>query len=486
MAYAAGFSSAVCAVFCLSITRIWTTSSIDLSLYVQDVLFVLERGDGVLMANWRDSADRSDWGCDLRGRDIARRTVTRRGFMKNGALALIGTSTIPAFLSRSVLAEATTAAAQRKKLVVLFQRGAADGLNIVVPYREKNYYAMRPSIAIQERDVLDLDGFFGLHPAMGAFKPLYDQGHLAIVQAVGSPDSTRSHFDAQDYMESGTPGVKVTADGWLNRALQAEAVTGKQSAFRAVALGAQVPRTLQGRVPAIAVNDLADFSVGGRGAQSSPISNTFEAMYDQSTDAVLHGTGRETFEAVKMLKSANPARYQPAAGVVYPKTPFGNSLKQVAQLLKANLGVEAAFSDIGGWDTHQNQGSVNGQLANRLREFSETIAAFWKDMGDDAEQVTLVTMSEFGRTARQNGTGGTDHGHANAMFVLGGRVKGGKVYGRWPGLGDEQLNEGRDLAVTTDFRQVLGEATYKTLGVRNLEAVFPGAKVGSADFLSFA
>ncbi|RSL14552.1 uncharacterized protein (DUF1501 family) [Edaphobacter aggregans] len=411
--------------------------------------------------------------------------ITRRGFMKGGALAVVGTSTIPSFLTRSVMAEMTTAAANKKKLVVLFQRGAADGLNIVVPYQEKNYYSMRPSIAIQKNQVLDLDGFFGLHPSMASFKPLYDQGHLAIIHAAGSPDMSRSHFDAQDYMESGTPGVKVTEDGWLNRALQAEILVGKPSAFRAVALGTQVPRTLQGKVPAIAVNNLADFSVGGRGPQTSPISNAFQAMYDESSDAVLHGTGQETFEAVKMLKAADPSKYQPAAGVDYPKTPFGNSLRQVAQLMKANLGVEAAFSDIGGWDTHQNQGNTNGQLANRLKEFSDTVAAFWMDMGDEAENITLVTMSEFGRTARQNGTGGTDHGHANVMFVLGGQVKGGKVYGKWPGLANEQLNEGRDLAVTTDFRRVLGEAAYKTLGSKNLEMVFPGSQVNPGQFLNF-
>jgi uncharacterized protein (DUF1501 family) len=433
--------------------------------------------------------DRSDWGCDLRGRDAARRGVaSRRGFMKGGALALVGTSVIPSFLLKSVMAEATTAAANNKKLVVLFQRGAADGLNIVVPYKEKNYYAMRPSIAIQQKDVLDLDGFFGLHPQMAAFKPLYDQGHLAIVHAAGSPDPSRSHFDAQDYMESGTPGVKSTQDGWLNRALldgpAPNGPGGKPSAFRAVALGAQVPRTLEGKQPAIAISNLADFSVGGKGPQPSAISNAFQAMYDESSDAVLHGTGQETFEAVKMLKSADPAKYQPAIGVNYPNTPFGNSLKQIAQLMKANLGVEAAFSDIGGWDTHQNQGGATGQLANRLTEFSNGIAAFWKDMGDDSENITLVTMSEFGRTARQNGTGGTDHGHANVMFVLGGTVKGGKVYGKWPGLNDGQLNEGRDLTVTTDFRRVLGEAAYKTLGSRNMDIVFPGAQVKPSEFLN--
>jgi len=398
----------------------------------------------------------------------------------------VGAIVFPRFLKRSIYAEMTTAADNKKKLVVIFQRGACDGLNVVVPYQEKNYYAMRPTIAIQQKDVLDLNGFFGLHPQMAAMKPLYEQGHLAIVHAAGSPDPSRSHFDAQDYMESGTPGVKATTDGWLNRALQAEPAGEKRTAFQAVALGTQVPRTLQGKVPAIAVANLADFSVAGKGPQTSSISNAFQAMYDESSDAVLHGTGQETFEAVKMLKAADPASYKPANGVVYPATAFGNSLKQVAQLLKANLGVEAAFSDIGGWDTHQNQGSSNGQLANRLREFSETIAAFWKDMGDDSENITLVTMSEFGRTARQNGTGGTDHGHANVMLVLGGKVKGGKVYGKWPGLNNEQLNEGRDLKVTTDFRNVLGEAAYKTLGSRQLDVVFPGAQVDPKTFLNFA
>ena len=427
-----------------------------------------------------NNLDTNDWGCDIRDQ---RRLTSRRGFLKNGALALIGTSAIPSFLVRSVMAQAADAIAHRRKLVVLFQRGAADGLNMVVPYREKNYYALRPSIAIQPKDILDLDGFFGLHPAMASFKPLYDQGHLAIVHAAGSADTTRSHFDAQDYMESGTPGVKSTPDGWLNRALVTGPV-GKASAFRAVALGPEVPRTLQGKAPAIAVTDLAEFSVGGKGAQPSAVSNAFEAMYDQSSDAILHGTGQETFEAVKMLKAANPAKYQPVTGVVYPKTPFGNSLKQIAQLMKADLGVEAAFSDIGGWDTHQNQGAATGQLADRLSEFADGISAFWRDMGAESEHITLVTMSEFGRTVRQNGTGGTDHGHANVMFVLGGQVRGGAVYGKWPGLNDGQLNDGRDLAVTTDFRRVLGEASARCLKSQNMEIVFPGAQIRPTEFLN--
>jgi uncharacterized protein (DUF1501 family) len=414
--------------------------------------------------------------------------MNRRFFLHRGALAVAGTTAMPNFLVRSVLAQAG-AGAPGQRLVVIFQRGAADGLNVVVPYREKNYYKMRPSIAIPQNQVLDLDGFFGLHPSLGAFKPLYDQGQLAIVHACGSPDMSRSHFDAQDYMESGTPGVKNTEDGWLNRALQAEDACNcgrhnqEHTAFRALALGAEVPRTLAGTIPAIAIGNVNNFTVAGRGATPTPAASAFEAMYADSGDRIFHAAGDETFEAVRMLKAANPAQYAPAAGVNYPNTDFGNNMRQIAQLLKANLGVEAAFTDVSGWDTHQNQGGVNGQLANRLSDFSASIAAFWRDMGDERGNVTLVTMSEFGRTARENGTAGTDHGHANAMFVLGGQVKGGKVYGKWPGLDDEQLNEGRDLALTTDYRQVLGEVVTRTLGAENLETVFSGARLSRAGFL---
>jgi uncharacterized protein (DUF1501 family) len=411
--------------------------------------------------------------------------TTRRIFLRNGALALAGTAALPAFLTRAVMAATTEAKAEGKRLVVIFQRGAADGLNIVVPWREPNYYTMRPSIAIPQKEVLDLDGFFGLHPAMSSLQPLFKQGHLAIVHATGSPDPTRSHFDAQDFMESGTPGVKSTQDGWLNRALQAEDLRRKQAhtAFRAVALGSDVPRTLAGPVPALAISNVQDFVVGGRGPKPAPVSSAFESMYDQSSDTVLHSAGDSTFEAIKMLRATDPAHYQPDPSAQYPSSPFAKNLMQIAQLLKANLGVEAAFTDIGGWDTHQNQGSVNGQLADRLRDFSDSIAAFWRDLGAGAESVTLVTMSEFGRTAHQNGTGGTDHGHANAMFVLGGTVKGGKVYGKWPGLADHQLNEGRDLTITSDYRQVLGEVVAKTLGANNLQTTFPGARITPKEFL---
>jgi uncharacterized protein (DUF1501 family) len=406
--------------------------------------------------------------------------------MRNGALAIVGTSVIPSFLTRAVYAADTAAGgAAGKRLVVLFQRGAADGLNIVVPWAEQAYYNMRPSIAIPRprngEGVIDLDGFFGLHPSMTAFKTLWDQKHLAIVHAAGSPDTTRSHFDAQDYMESGTPGVKSTEDGWLNRAV-AGVKEDKPSPFRAVAMGGALPRTLAGPVPAVAMSDIRGFAVGGRGPGAAVASNTFEAMYEQSVDSVLHGTGNETFEAVKMLKSADPDKYTPAAGANYPRGRFGDSLRQVAQLIKANLGVEVAFADIGGWDHHVNEGNVQGQIANLTREFSQAITAFWTDLGDLGENTVIVTMSEFGRTARENGNRGTDHGHANVMFVLGGPVQGGKVYGRWPGLQPEQLYEGRDLAVTTDFRQVLGEAVYSHLGSKELQKIFPGFERGTPKY----
>jgi uncharacterized protein (DUF1501 family) len=407
-------------------------------------------------------------------------SITRRIFLRNSALAVVGTAAIPSFLTRAAYGS-VEAGTSNKRLVVIFQRGAADGLNIVVPHAEPSYYAMRPSINIPRSSVIDLDGFFGLHPSLAPFQPLWKQRHLAIVHAAGSPDPSRSHFDAQDFMESGTPGVKATDDGWLNRCLHQLPVPADKSAFRAIAMGPSLPRILSGSERALAVNNVNDFGVGGRNANAT--SNTFEAMYAQSVDSVLHGTGQETFDAVKMLKAADPSKYKPVAGADYPKGRFADSLKQLAQLIKANLGVQVAFADISGWDHHVNEGSTQGQIANVLGEFSQSLAAFWTDLGDLAEDTVVVTMSEFGRTARENGNRGTDHGHANVMFVMGGPVKGGRVYGRWPGLDPSQLNEGRDLALTTDFRQVLGEAVYSHLGNKSLNEVFPGFENRTGKFL---
>jgi uncharacterized protein (DUF1501 family) len=411
-------------------------------------------------------------------------SITRRIFLRNGALAVVGTAALPSFLARAANG-AVDLGTRSKRLVVIFQRGAADGLNIVVPHGEASYYSMRPTINIPRKSVLDLDGFFGLHPAMSSFEPLWKQKHLAIVHAAGSPDPTRSHFDAQDFMESGTPGIKATDDGWLNRTLRelpagvSQASGADPSAFRAIALGPSLPRILSGKEAAVALNNLSDFSIGGKNPKALPISNTFEAMYANSVDTVMHDTGQETFDAVKMLRTADPAKYTPAAGANYPKGRFGDSLRQLAQLIKANLGVQVAFADIGGWDHHVNEGSTQGQIANVLGDFSQAIAAFWTDLGDLGEDTVVVTMSEFGRTARENGNRGTDHGHANVMFVLGGPVRGGKVYGRWPGLDQSQLYEGRDLAVTTDFRRVLSEVVSEYLGNKDVKAVFPGFEDGS-------
>ena len=403
-------------------------------------------------------------------------TISRRVFLKGGGVAMLGFGAMPSFLARTVEATATP---NKKILVALFQRGAMDGLNVVVPFGEPAYYRMRPSIAIPqpsrtgELSALDLDGFFGLHPSLQALQPLFHDRQLAIVQAVGSPDNTRSHFDAQDYMESGTPGVKSTEDGWLNRYLQQQKEE-QSSPFRAIAMGQQMPRMLQGTAPALAIPDIRQFQVMAPGQMAGAMSGGFEALYAQTVDHALRGTGQETFEAIDMLKKIRQQNYQPANGAQYPKGRFAQSLQQIAQMIKGNIGLEVAFLDLGGWDHHVNEGSVQGQLSNLLREFGDSLAAFHKDMGETMRDVTLVTMSEFGRTAAENGNRGTDHGHANCMFVLGGDVLGGKVYGKWPGLEREHLYEGRDLNVTTDFRQVLGELVQIHLGNNQLKYVFPG------------
>jgi len=406
--------------------------------------------------------------------------TTRRFFLRNSALAMVGAGTAPLWLERALYA-ADAPSPRKKILVAIFQRGAADGLNIVVPHAEKRYYEMRPTIAVprpsrqsdqREDAAIDLDGFFGLHPALAPLKPIWDDGHLAVVHAAGSPDPTRSHFDAQDFMESATPGVKATADGWMNRAIPSVEAAAKVSPVRAVSMGAVLPRCMRGPNPAVAVQNLGDFQV--RNAEAA---GAFQALYADSQDPMLHAAGRETFEAVSLLQSIQKRHYEPAAGASYPRGRFGDCLRQIAQLIKADVGVEMAFADVGGWDHHVNEVGARasqGQLANRLADFGQGLAAFWTDLGDRRGDVALVTMSEFGRTARENGDRGTDHGHANCMFAMGGGVRGGKVYGKWPGLEQEQLYEQRDLALTTDFRDVLGELVRGQLGNRDLSKVFPG------------
>jgi uncharacterized protein (DUF1501 family) len=406
----------------------------------------------------------------------------RRFFLKSSGLALVSFGVAPRALVRSVYAAGGTRG--KKALVVIFQRGAVDGLNTVVPYGDDVYRRLRPTIAIPaprggSRDAaLDLDGQFGLHPALDPLLPLWREGSLAVVNAVGSPDSTRSHFDAQDFMESGTPGIKSTDDGWMNRHLQCHPDP-KATPFRAVALTPTLPRSLAGRASAIAMADIRGFDLRPQAAKGGG----FEEMYeDLMTKDVLHGTGRETFEAIAFLKKARPEQYSPAAGAVYPRGRYGDSLKQIAQLLKADVGVEVAFTEIGGWDHHAAEGAVQGQLAGRLREFGQALAAFHRDLGDRMRDVVVVTLTEFGRTVRENGNRGTDHGHASVSFVMGGEVRGGRAHGRWPGLRDGQLYEGRDLAVTTDFRDLLAEVLSAHLGARDLARVFPGHAASPSRF----
>jgi uncharacterized protein (DUF1501 family) len=406
--------------------------------------------------------------------------LTRRVFLRGGAMVMAGMGAAPSWLARA----AEGAGGKRKILVAIFQRGAADGLNVVVPFAEKRYYELRPTIGIPApsasgapNTAIDLDGRFALNPALQPLKALWDKQQLAIVEATGSPDPTRSHFDAQDQMESGTPG-KTSSDGWLNRALSPAGP--ETSPVRAIAVGAQLPRTMRGARSAIAVaatgNDVQ------QSQNSGPDTSILESMYAKSGDQPLARTGNDAFAALKIIRSiAQQPNVQLPGG---PSTPqynqggeLGRSLRQIAQLIKADVGVEAAFAEIGGWDHHGNE---NPQLSNLLRQFGTALAAFSQDMGDRMADVVVVTMSEFGRTAQENGNAGTDHGHGDVMMVLGGPVRGGKVYGKWPGLEKEQLFEGRDLAVTTDYRDVLGELVSGHLGQKNLSQVFPSYQPGES------
>jgi uncharacterized protein (DUF1501 family) len=371
--------------------------------------------------------------------------LTRRSFLQAAGLTIGALGATPLWLLRA----AAQTADRRKILVVVFQRGAADGLNMVAPVFEKRYYALRPSLAVPMPGVangaIDLDGRFALHPSLQPLKELWDARTLAIVHAAGSPDPSRSHFDAQDYLECGTPGTK-TADGWLNRAMPHE--VSASSPLRAVAMATEVPQSLRGGAGAIALDDLAAFQAG-----SLETAELLERLYVSSADASLGPRGRATFEAVRAIDSIRRQPYTPANGAQYVGV-FGRRLRQIAQLIKADVGVEVACADIGEWDHHSDE---TQQLPPLLREFGGSLLAFARDLGDRMADVVVVTMSEFGRTTAENGNGGTDHGRGNVMMVLGGEVRGGAMYGRWPGLEPEQLVDRRDLAVTTDFRDVLGE-----------------------------
>jgi uncharacterized protein (DUF1501 family) len=421
--------------------------------------------------------------CASRHEDTSRpECASRRIFLRQGGMAMLTLGFAPSFVSR-IAAESTE---RRKLLIVVFQRGAVDGLNMVVPFGEAEYYRARPSIAIAKpgaaNGAIDLNGFFGLHPRMSSFKPLWDRGELAIVHATGSHDTTRSHFDAQDYMESATPGVKSTRDGWLNRYLQGTGSReqGSGNPLRGIALTKQMPRSLQGIAPALAIGSTDDFTVADMSARTS-----FEEIYAAAQqDQALRGTAGEAFDAMKTLAKKTAGHYRPANGAAYPRSPFGQAMQEIARLAKSDVGLEIAFAESTQWDHHVNEGAATGQIANRLDDFSRGIAALAQDLGDRMADTVILTMSEFGRAVAENGSRGTDHGHGNAMFVIGGGVKGGQVYGKWPGLAVNDRFEGRDLAVTTDFRDVFGEVVMTHLGAGSstVAKVFPGYALDAAKF----
>ena len=412
--------------------------------------------------------------------------IDRRAFLKSSGVSLLfyGSGSIagPPFLARTAMATADSTAARRKVLVAVFQRGAMDGLAAVPPLGDEAMLRkLRPRLAMSGARaadapdrVLDLGVGFGLHPALQPFEPLWKEGRLAVVHQVGSPDPTRSHFDAQDYMETGTPGRKGTASGWLNRVCGE--LGHEATPFRALSMTSALPRSFYGDQPALAVSRLEDFAVKLPGAEGAAATagKGFEALYEQTTERLLHDTGAETFDAIQMLRGIDLRNYQPSPGVEYPRSPLGQSLQQIAQLVKSNVGLEVAFAESGGWDTHVQQGAPFGGFSRRAEDLARSIAAFWRDLGPWQDDVLLCTMTEFGRTVRENGSGGTDHGHGSCLFVLGNRVDGGKVHGTFAGLDEDALYEGRDLPVTTDFRSVFTELAAGHLGVVDARPIFPG------------
>jgi uncharacterized protein (DUF1501 family) len=400
-------------------------------------------------------------------------TFSRRHFLR-GASALAALGAVPGFLGRAL---AASTPGSGKTLVLIFLRGGADGLSIVPPVGDPAYRAARPTIALaapgKEGGAIRLDDVFALHPALSPLLPLWSDRTLAIVHAAGLPGATRSHFDAQDFCESGTPGLKSTGDGWLNRAVQRAG--GPEGAFRVVAIQPTLPRMLVGDAPAVAMSSLGQFRMPGGAAGG----NAFDALYAQAVDTALRTTGIETFEALREAGSAKLAQLPPSNGAEYGGAPIARRLQDVARLIRSGVGLQVAATDMGGWDTHVGEGTEKGQLATRLGELGGALAAFAKDLGPRWADTRVVVMTEFGRTARENGNRGTDHGTASVMLVLGGGVRGGRVLGGYRGLGRSELFEERDLAIGTDVRSVLWETVQAQLDLRDASRVFPGFSPGA-------
>ena len=404
--------------------------------------------------------------------------MNRRSFLNKMAGGLLSLNkSIPDSLSYLSFAQKETKA---DVLVIVFQRGGMDGLSAVVPYAEgANYYDRRPTIAIAEPgkekgSAIDLDGKFGLHPSLAALQDIYAEGDLAFVHAVGSPDPSRSHFDAQNYMESGTPGNKLSPSGWLNRYLQSQK-NGNNSPFRAIGIGSMVQGSLRGEVPALAMQSISGFHLAGNREQIMTFQRALAQLYRvPEPRGLLEHSAKETLKTLSYLQRLASSDYTPAAAAEYPNSSFGRGLRQIAQLIKEDVGLEVACIDIGGWDTHNQQGSSSGTISNLLGDLGNGLAAFYTDLQEQMKNVTLITMSEFGRRASENANAGTDHGHGNVMFSMGGGVK-AAVYSRWPGLAADDLDRG-DLAVTTDYRDVLSEVLIKRQAVSNIDEIFAGYK----------
>jgi len=397
----------------------------------------------------------------------------------NGAAGLLSRARVAEIFSGLTAALVENTGSRGDILVCIFQRGGMDGLNAVIPYGDPNYYRLRSSLRIPEpksgaeKTAIDLDGFFGLHPSLFPLKNIWDEQTLAIVHAVGSPFPTHSHFDAMDFMEHGSPGDKNLQSGWLARQLE---TSGSQnlSPLRAVSIGTMVQSSLQGSVSAVALSSVDEFRFGRR--YDIPSLFEFENSVASSFKfgSPLDSAAGVAFQAAEIVDSISIDGRLSAPSVEYPESDFGQSMRLLAQLIKAEVGLEAATVDIGGWDTHIDQGAIEGQMPRLLSDLSESLNAFYRDMGEEMGHITIVTMSDFGRRVIENAGGGTDHGYGNVMFVIGRNIAGGKVYGQWPGLAPENLADPGDLAVTTDFRTVLGEIVQKRLLNDRLAEIFPG------------
>lgn len=395
--------------------------------------------------------------------------------MARGTATAVALS-VPAWLPRVTYAQS---ASSSDVLISIFLRGGADGLSLVPPFGDPSYYALRPTLAIPPpgsaaNPALNLDGFFGLPPAMAALLPVYQGGQLLIVHASGSTDPSRSHFDAQFFMEIGKPGDLNVVTGWLGRHLASRPPAKVDAALRGIGFNYGLPQTLVGAPDTLPIPDPANFGLSGSSSTRTQrltwLGNAYQVERDPLRTAALN-----TQRTITTLSALNINGYVPAGGAVYPGGSFGTALRSTAALIRADMGVEAVQIDLGGWDTHSAQGPINGGMAVNMQQFAQAIAAFYVDMvyANKINNVTLVATSEFGRVARENASQGTDHGHGNAMFVMGGQVRGGRVLTQWPGLADGQLYQNQDLQVTIDYRDILAEVVSRRLGNTRLDLVFP-------------